>query len=159
MTNDLATRLATAVETESAALRQVTEQEAAIQQAGKWSRKEEIGHLIDSAANNHIRFVRGAIEPEFRGPGYDQNVWVRLHSYHELPWATLVDFWSQYNAILARVVANIPADRFAARCWVKDVEMTLGFVIEDYMRHMQHHLDHILRREIVTEYPARTVAI
>ena len=35
-----------------------------------WSPRQELGHLIDSAANNHIRFVRAATEPEFSGPGY-----------------------------------------------------------------------------------------
>ena len=125
---------------------------------GTWSRKAELGHLIDSAANNHNRFVRAALDGEFRGPGYAQNDWVRLHGYAETPWPWLVDFWERYNRLLVRVIENIPEDRLNAMCVIGDnPPATLGFVIEDYVLHMQHHLDHILGREKVTAYPGQTL--
>src|SRR3954452_978925 len=78
---------------------------------GKWSPKQELGHLIDSATNNHIRFARAAIAQEFAGPGYAQDEWVRIHGYQEMPWQAVVDFWYQYNSFLAGLVERIPEDR------------------------------------------------
>jgi hypothetical protein len=133
----------------------VSEDQASRKESRAWSRKEELGHLIDSAANNHIRFVRGTLETEFRGPGYDQMAWIALHDYQGMPWLSLVGFWADYNRLLARVIGNIPEIRLEAKFWVKDAEVTLGFLIADYVLHMRHHLDHILRRDMVTEYPGR----
>jgi DinB superfamily len=151
---ELSQLLQRAVESETAHLRTVTESEAALKTSTGWSRKEELGHLIDSASNNHLRFVRAALEPEFRGPSYDQNGSVKLHGYQELLWPDLVEFWRSYNSILAQVIARIPQDKLQTICRVgNDAPVTLQFVIEDYVAHMQHHLDHILRRETVTQYP------
>ncbi len=118
-----------------------------------WSQKEELGHLIDSASNNHIRFVRAALDGEMTGPGYAQDGWVALHGYNELPWTTLVDFWQRYNLLLVQVVKRIPDERLSAQCLIgKGAPATLGYVIEDYIQHMQHHIDHILRREKIRSY-------
>ena len=80
------------IEREYPILLAMTAERAAVHPAGaeSWSPKQELGHLIDSAANNHIRFVRAALEPEFRGPGYAQNDWVDLHGYQEMPWQSIV---------------------------------------------------------------------
>ena len=119
-----------------------------------------MGHLIDSAANNHVRFVRAVLELEFRGPGYEQDGWVSLHSYHEMPWPEIIDFWQRYNHFLAGLVGRIPEDRLAARCVVGDsAPVTLKFLIEDYTLHMQHHLDHILAREKITAYPGAALGV
>ena len=96
-----------------------------------------------------------ALQPELRGPGYEQDNWVRLHGYNELPWATLVGFWHDYNELLAHLVRRIPAEKMETPCTIgSGATVTLRFVIEDYILHMQHHLDHILRREIITPYPS-----
>ena len=122
---------------------------------GSWSPKEELGHLIDSAANNHIRFVRAALEAEYRGPGYAQNDWVGLHGYQEMPWETIVDLWFGYNSLLAVLIARIPPDRGTSFCYIGAGEAaTLAFVIEDYIVHLQHHVDHLLARTAVTPYPS-----
>jgi len=126
---------------------------------GKWSAKEELGHLIDSAANNHIRFVGGAIGPEFCGPQYAQNESVRLHGYRDMPWETIVSFWAQYNALLVELVARIPEDRLETPILIgASPAVSLRFVIEDYVLHMQHHIDLLLRREVITAYPAAAPA-
>ena len=156
MPESLTQMLQSAVARESANLRRITEAQALERppKPGAWSRKEELGHLIDSAANNHLRFVRGSFEQEFRGPGYSQDDWVRAHGYHELPWPALLDFWESYNRLLVEVVRRIPAERLETKCFIGSGQMvTLGFVIEDYVLHMQHHIDHILRREKITAYP------
>jgi hypothetical protein len=119
---------------------------------GSWSRKEELGHLIDSAANNHIRFVLATIDGEFRGQGYAQDRWVEAHGYRDMEWRGLVDLWYQYNVLLAHFIERIPEERMENRCVIGWGVRTLRFVIEDYVLHMQHHLDHILARDPITTY-------
>ena len=155
MAQYLSTFLAETIARELPSLRTVTEERASIARAaGKWSAKEELGHLIDSAANNHIRFVRGAIEAEFRGPGYSQNDWVRLHGYSNMQWETIINLWFQYNTLLVELVNRIPEDRLEAMCFIgTSPAVTLRFVIEDYILHMQHHIDQLLGREVITQYP------
>jgi hypothetical protein len=121
---------------------------------GSWSRKQELGHLIDSATNSHVRFVLASIDGEFLGQGYAQDKWVEAHGYRDMPWQSLVDLWFQYNALLAHLVERIPEEHLENRCVIGSGVETLRFVIEDYVRHMQHHLDHALARERITPYPS-----
>lgn len=46
----------------------------------KWSKKEILGHLIDSATNNHHRFVRVQFETNLK-ISYDQNKWNQYNFY------------------------------------------------------------------------------
>src|ERR1700728_3056215 len=103
MVHDLSPSLERLIQNELPLLRAVSEQTAEIRPGGEstWSPKEELGHLIDSAANNHIRFVRALIESEFHGPSYAQNDWVTAHGYAEMPWLTIVEFWYGYNNFIA----------------------------------------------------------
>ena len=154
--------LEAALDREIAGLRRITEPESAVKSApGAWSKKEELGHLIDSAANNHARFVRASLEPEFRGPGYQQDEWVRLHGYQEMAWTDIVDFWRHYNDCLAGLVRRIPDEKLMTPCVVggSATAVTLKFLIEDYVLHMQHHLDHILEREVITAYPGAALGV
>ncbi len=122
-----------------------------------WSRKEELGHLIDSAANNHIRFARGAFEPEFHGPTYVPDAWVAAHHYRDRDWAKMVAFWSQYNLFLAELVQSIPEAQLGIQCSVAgNPPVTLQFLIEDYIVHLRHHVDQILDRPNPTPYPQRS---
>ncbi|HVX65854.1 MAG TPA: DinB family protein [Bryobacteraceae bacterium] len=148
MPRALAARLQETVERETAALARVTDEEAAAKPAvNGWSKKEELGHLIDSATNNHVRFVRASLEPGFRGEGYAQERWVELHGYAAMPWVEIVELWRRYNGLLVELVRRIPEDRLERPCTIGDsAPVTLRFLIEDYVGHMQHHLDHILKR-------------
>lgn len=149
------------VQREAAKLRGITERAASEKPGPRvWSQKEELGHLIDSAANNHVRFVRASLEPEYRGPGYEQDAWVRMHAYHEMAWAHLIDFWERYNQFLAGLVRRIPDGELPTKCVIgSSAPVTLQFLIEDYILHMQHHIDHILRREKITAYPGAAVGV
>jgi len=155
MAQDLSVLLTQTIERELLNLRALNEQRASAPRGpGKWSPKEELGHLIDSAANNHMRFARGAMQPEVRDPGYAQQEWVRLHGYSEMRWESIVNFWFEYNTFLTRLVERIGPDRLTTSCFIGgNAPVTLEFVIEDYILHMQHHIDQLLRREVVTQYP------
>jgi len=161
MPEHLALSLVRAINREFPLLKPISESDAGVKPApGKWSQKEELGHLIDSAANNHMRFVRASLEPVFRGPGYQQDAWVSLHGYLEMAWTDILDFWRSYNMFLAGLVRRIPAESLERECIVgENRPVTLGFLIEDYILHMQHHLDHILKREKITQYPGAAVGV
>ena len=112
---------------------------------GKWSRKELIGHLIDSASNNHQRFVRAQMAESHSFPGYEQAPWVSLQGYEAEAWEDLALLWKSYNQHLAHVISRIPEDKLSLSCTVGNGEpVTLGFIVEDYISHMKHHLSQIL---------------
>jgi hypothetical protein len=157
MVHDLSPSLERLIQHEAPLLRALPESMAEIRPGGEtsWSAKEELGHLIDSAANNHIRFVRALIEPEFRGPSYAQNDWVRAHRYRETPWLEIVEFWFHYNSFIAALLKSFPEEKLLTPCFVgSGASVSLEFLVNDYVLHMQHHVDHLLRREVVTPYPA-----
>lgn len=108
--------------------------------AGGWTRKQIVGHLLDSAANNRQRFVRASIDGQYTGPGYAQDAWVAARGYADDSWETLLRWWQAEHEILADVVDRIPEQRLHAMCVVgDDAPATLRFLIEDYLRHQRHH--------------------
>jgi hypothetical protein len=114
----------------------------------KWSKKEILGHLIDSAANNHQRFVRASCNAAASFPTYDQNDWVRIQQYNESEWEELVELWSAYNRHLSDVIERIPEEAMSSPCNIgKEEPVTLEFVVKDYLRHLRHHMNQILEQE------------
>ena len=108
--------------------------------AGGWTRKQIVGHLLDSAANNHQRFVRAAIDGQYAGPKYAQDAWVAAHGYGDESWETLLRWWQAEHEILATVVDRVPEERLEAMCVVgDDAPVTLRFLIEDYLNHQRGH--------------------
>jgi hypothetical protein len=119
-----------------------------VRAGGRWSRKEILGHLVDSAVNNHQRFVRAQLLPELAFPGYEQEGWVSVQGHSVRPWTALVELWAVLNRHLAHVVSRIPADRLATPCRIGDgPPETLEFIARDYVRHLRHHLEQILEPE------------
>jgi len=111
---------------------------------GKWSPKEELGHLLDSAANNHQRIVRTQLEDGPKMPGYDGNAWVELHKYEERDWQEMIDLWRALNRQLLVAAEAVPESAWSRTCTIADsLPLTLKFVFEDYIDHMVHHLKHI----------------
>ena len=107
---------------------------------GKWSKKQIIGHLIDSAANNHHRFIRIQYEDK---PviSYDQDAWNTLSHYESMDSGQLIDLWAAYNKHLAHIASHIPRENLSRTGLLKSgEELTLAFYINDYVKHMEHHL-------------------
>jgi hypothetical protein len=110
----------------------------------KWSPKEELGHLLDSAANNHQRIVRTQLEDKPKMPGYDGNAWVKLHRYQQRSWPEMIELWRALNQQLLVSAEAVPDDAWSRTCTIDDSHpLTLKFVVEDYIGHMIHHLRHI----------------
>jgi uncharacterized damage-inducible protein DinB len=145
MPNPLATAFRAGVISARAKLEQIDEESAGAElRPGGWTSKQTLGHLIDSALNNHQRFVRAVIDGSYEGPTYEQEGWVRMHGYVEMPWNELVSHWQKQNDLLCLVVDRIPEDKLAAICVVgTNAPVTLRFLVEDYLRHLHHHVDQI----------------
>ena len=122
----------------------------------KWSRKEILGHLLDSASNNHQRFVRATLQGKLEFPGYEQDALVKLQDFREMDWGFLVDFWAGYNRYIAHVLTCLPKNAFKFKCQIGDHEpATLGWIAEDYVAHLKHHLNQILGKRFETSYGAK----
>lgn len=125
-----------------------------------WSAKETIGHLIDSAANNHQRFVRAQFTDDLVFPGYEQDQWVNSQNYRDESWSELIQLWSSYNLHLVHVASAIPEDvltrprsrhtldQIAFNLVDKNDPATLEYLIRDYLDHLRHHLDQIFAEVI-----------
>ncbi|QNH62634.1 DinB family protein [Hymenobacter sediminicola] len=109
---------------------------------GGWSRRQILGHLIDSAVNNHRRFVLCQLEPTpYRVVPYDQNGWVECGAYHTAPVTELLQLWTLHNQQLARLIVQLTPDKLAHCCeFDNGYAVTLGWLIEDYTVHLEHHV-------------------
>ena len=122
---------------------------------GKWSPKEVIGHLIDSAATNHQRFVCAQFSDELTFPGYRQEDWVRVQGYNQEPWQLLVQLWKHYNLHLLHVMSLVSEetrirprsthnlDQIAWKTVAKADTVTLEYFMRDYVDHLKNHLAQI----------------
>jgi RimJ/RimL family protein N-acetyltransferase len=138
-------------------LRRITDAAAGIPLGpGKWSPKEIVGHLVDSASVNHERFLRAVQSDDLVFPGYDQDAWVAAQKYASRSWPHLIDLWSAFNRHLIAVMEAMPADQrhrprehhsldvIAFRAISADVPTTLDYLMSDYVVHLEHHLTQIL---------------
>jgi hypothetical protein len=116
---------------------------------GNWSVKEIVGHLVDSASNNHQRFVRLQVADGLTFPDYsqDNDAWVSIQNYQQAPWDDLLALWRYFNLHLARVIRSVN-ERCIDHIWVvdKDAAITLGELMIDYLRHLKDHLQQIRER-------------
>ena len=109
-----------------------------------WSRKQILGHLLDSASNNHQRFVRGQLTRDLSIAGYAQAEWVETQQFQDRDWSDLVQFWLAYNRHLLHLMSRVPEKHLDATIRIGTYDpMTLEFVMTDYVTHLKHHLKQI----------------
>lgn len=123
---------------------------------GKWSPREIVGHLVDSASNNHQRFLRAQWQDDLIFQGYAQDAWVEAQRYQDAPWRELVTLWEHFNRHLARVMAAVPPQvrirghvrhnlhELAWRPVPQSEAATLDYFMRDYVGHLSHHVVQIL---------------
>ena len=147
-----------------AKLREISEADARVGgEHGKWSPKQIVGHLIDSAANNHQRFVRAQFTSDLVFAGYEQEDWVKAQRYNDEPWLQLVDLWANYNLHLVHLISVIPTetltqqrtnhnlDQIAWQTVSRSQPTTLEYFVRDYVGHMHNHLRQILGEKFSQE--------
>jgi hypothetical protein len=137
-----AAEFSTLLDHAAAQLPQLTDTAARVD--GHWSPKQILGHLIDSAANNHQRFVRGQHVRELITPTYAQEQWVETEHFNDRDWTDLVQFWLAYNRHLLHILKHVRAEHRTAILHIGDnAPATLELVMIDYVAHMKHHLKQI----------------
>ena len=113
----------------------------------RWSKKEIVGHLIDSAQNNLRRFICSQYESVPPKIYYDQNFWVIVNDYHHIKKEDLIDLWRLINSQIANVLSNMPEENYSRECDTgkHSVQLhTLSFLAEDYIKHTKHHLNQLI---------------
>ncbi len=145
MTHLVIAQLEGLTETIPAQLRAIGEHDLSQQPTpGKWSKKQIIGHIIDSATNNHHRLIRAQYEyaPYI---GYDQDEWVTQNHWQEYTTTDLIDLWTLYNKHLVHVMKRIPQQNMQNVFRTADNRTeTIAWLIQDYVAHLEHHLAQII---------------
>jgi hypothetical protein len=108
--------------------------------ASKWSIQETVGHLIDSCTNNHQRLIRLQLAPELTFPGYQQVEWVALQRYDLLPWPEVLSLFLALNRHFAHAIEHADPACFPHTWLFEGEHLTLGFILVDYIGHLEHHL-------------------
>ncbi len=113
----------------------------------KWSKKEVLGHLIDSGHNNLRRFISAQYEVSPPKIFYDQDFWVKVNDYQHRPAADVIELWRLVNEQICSVLTTMPQGNYGKTADVGKLEskqLTLQFLAEDYISHMKHHLNQII---------------
>ena len=112
-----------------------------------WCAREIVGHLIDSACNNHRRFILGQTPGLAKFDGYDGDVWVSRQRYADESWADIVALWAAYNRHLRYVISRTPVEHLMLSATSPDCSdvVTVGFLMQDYVGHIRHHLEQVRR--------------
>jgi hypothetical protein len=110
----------------------------------KWSKKEILGHLIDSATNNHQRLVKAQFQDNPRIV-YEQVQWVTGNAYQFAERAHLLAFWTIYNQHIYHLVAQLQPAMLQRTCNTGGPEnITLEALFVDYIHHMEHHIKQLV---------------
>ena len=123
----------------------ISEEAAALKpDPARWSKKEILGHLIDSASNNHQRMIRAQLAPVLEFPGYEQEAWVKSNAYATQSWPDLVNLWLLFNRHLLHVVKAMPESVLANQLVIGGrAAEPLSALVIDYLRHVDNHLGQI----------------
>ncbi len=153
---ELAHDLRTIVDEITPELERISDAAASSRPTAKgWSKKESLAHLIDSASNNHQRFVRAVEQKGGTFPGYDPDFLTKLQRSNEAPWSLIVALWSSYNRYLAHILAGLPQDAASYRLEISNNPSgSLAFIAADYLEHLKHHLNDIVGERYHSTYAA-----
>jgi len=122
----------------------------------KWSKQEIMGHLVDSAYNNHQRFLRAEGQGNLIFHGYDQVGWVQRNAYQKREWAEIVKLWESTNRHLAQVITTIDPDFLKLDTSDHNFHLigmnrpaegslsSLSYLVWDYIFHLEHHVKQLL---------------
>src|SRR3954447_5952941 len=125
-------------------LHKLTDSDASRRPSGDaWSPKQELGHLLDSAIVNHNRFLRMLTEGNPTLPGYDGPQFVEMHKYDERNWQQLISTWETLNTHFLMALETAPSESWQRQGIVDGNQVTLDFLVTDYIGHALHHLQHI----------------
>jgi hypothetical protein len=119
---------------------------------GKWSKKEVLGHLTDSAQNNLRRFICGQYETEPPKISYQQDFWVSCNNYNAMDKKDAIELWRLMNGRICAVLENMPETNYSKVVDTGTVH-TLKWLAEDYVKHMKHHLNQIISGSFDVIYP------
>lgn len=127
-------------------LQEISDEDASMKpNPEKWSKKEILGHLIDSACNNQQKFVRTMAQKHLDFVGYKQNHWVESQKYVGADWEDLIKFWETYNLHISHIIENVDQEVLSNTITIEDAgPFTLEFIMKDYTEHLKHHLKQIL---------------
>jgi hypothetical protein len=111
-----------------------------------WSLKEIVGHLIDSASNNHQRFIRLQLKDKLVFPVYDAEQWIQVSRYNDMNWMELITLWYNFNRVLLSVIEHMKSESLE-NAWINGEDTTsLSHLVNDYYRHLSWHIDHFNKR-------------
>ncbi|MFM8913280.1 MAG: DinB family protein [Flammeovirgaceae bacterium] len=123
-------------------------------QLHKWSKKEVLGHLIDSAENNLRRFICGQYEVPAPNIKYTQDFWVKANQYQNTPSNEVIENWQLINRKICRVLQQMPRENYGKVCDFGDGHfLTLEWLAADYVKHLKHHLNQIIPQSFDIAYP------
>jgi len=121
----------------------------------KWSKKEILGHLVDSAHNNLRRFICGQYESTPPHIAYDQNFWVDVNGYKDVAKEDVLQLWRLMNEHICRVLNTMPPEKYMNECDMSNFSVqlrSLKWLAEDYVVHLKHHLNQIIPRSFDVVY-------
>ena len=147
----IATELETIIDRYLPVLQNLSEDDCSYKPSiSKWSKKEVLGHMIDSAQNNIRRFIAGQYE-EVPFIVYNQDKWVAIAGYHHYDLSQLINLWHLLNRHICHILRNMPYEMALRKCQTEDLH-TLEWLAQDYIKHLLHHLHQVLNMEPVN-YP------
>jgi len=122
----------------------------------KWSKKEVVGHLIDSAQNNLRRFIvsqHAATPPKIV---YDQDFWVKANDYQNMAGKDVIILWKLVNKQISNVLTTMESDKYLKTCDTSKEEeqlRSLEWLAADYVKHLKHHLNQVIKGSFDITYP------
>lgn len=154
--NDTITELRSLIETYHRRFLEVEEDAlSAKPRPEKWSRKEVIGHLVDSAHNNLRRFICGQYEDSANAIVYDPDFRVKANDYENLESTRLIHLWKLVNEQICRVLAAMPEKAYTRTCntgFNGEQLHELRWLANDYIKHLKHHLNQVFPGEFNLTY-------